>query len=103
VIGNRIIAGSQYAQSGQRSIAAGFPAEVEAFARDMLAEVRWRPDPVFMLDICESADQLWLVELNGFSCSWLYDADLKLVVEEASKLASDVWGKNAATVPRSRA
>ena len=103
VIGDRVIAGSQYAQSGQRSIAAGFPAEVEAFARDMLAEVRWRPDPVFMLDICESADQLWLVELNGFSCSWLYDADLKLVVEEASKLASDVWGKNAATVPRSRA
>jgi hypothetical protein len=84
VIGDRIIAGSQYAQDGQRSVAPGVPADVEAFAKDMLAQVRWRPDPVFMLDICESGGQLWLVELNGFSCFWIYDADLPAVVEEVS-------------------
>jgi hypothetical protein len=44
---------------------------VRAFAKAMLAEVRWRPDPVFMLDIAESNGRLRLVELNGFSCSWL--------------------------------
>jgi hypothetical protein len=54
----------------------------------MLAEVRWRPDPIFMMDVCESGGRLWLVELNGFSTSWLYACDLAAVVEEASALAT---------------
>jgi hypothetical protein len=54
----------------------------------MLAEVGWRPDPVFMLDVCEADGQLWLVEINGFSCSWLYRCDLAAVVAEANRLAA---------------
>ena len=57
----------------------------------MLAEVRWRPDPIFMLDICESGGRLWLVELNSFSSSWLYQCDLGRIVAEASELASRAW------------
>ena len=60
----------------------------------MLAEVRWRPDPIFMLDICESAGRLWLVELNSFSCSWIYQPDLANVVTEASELAARAWAKS---------
>jgi hypothetical protein len=91
VIGDRVISGSQYAKEGKRAITPGCPAEVRDFAQTMLAEVRWRPDPVFMLDICESAGHLWLVELNSFSCSWLYQSDLAVVVSEASELASQTW------------
>jgi len=87
VVGDRVIAGSQYAGGGKRAIAAGCPAEVQAFTAAMLAEVRWRPDPVFMLDVCESAGQLWLVELNSFSGSWLYGCELPAVVAAASELA----------------
>jgi hypothetical protein len=54
----------------------------------MLSEVRWRPDPIFMMDIAESEGQLWLVELNGFSCSWLYACDLQAVVATAGGLAA---------------
>jgi hypothetical protein len=57
----------------------------------MLAEVRWRPDPIFMMDLCEADGNLWLVELNGFSCSWLYACDLAAVVAKASRLATAVW------------
>jgi hypothetical protein len=53
--------------------------------------VRWRPDPIFMLDICEAEERFWLVEINGFSCSWLYACDLAAVVREASRLASECW------------
>jgi hypothetical protein len=60
---------------------------VQAFAEAMLAEVRWRPDPIFMMDVAESEDRLWLVELNGFSCSSLYACDLKAVVATAGDLA----------------
>ena len=37
--------------------------------------------------------RLWLVELNGFSCSWLYQCDLAAVVAEASKLAREIWAR----------
>ena len=76
---------------GERAIAPGCPLEVPDFAESMLAEVRWRPDPVFMLDVCESAGRLCLVELNSFSGSWLYRCELPTVVAEASALAERTW------------
>jgi hypothetical protein len=60
---------------------------VRAFAEEMLAEVPWRPDPMFMVDLCESDGGLWLVELNGFSNSWLSACDLEAVVAVAGELA----------------
>jgi hypothetical protein len=92
VAGDRVIAGSRYAESGARSIAPGYPEAVRDFAEAMLAEVRWRPDPIFMMDICESDGRLWLVELNGFSCSWLYQCDLAAVVAEAGAIAGRARG-----------
>jgi hypothetical protein len=59
----------------------------------VLDEVRWRPDPIFMLDVCECEGRLWLLELNGFSCSWLYRCDLPAVVAAASELAVSAWAK----------
>jgi hypothetical protein len=93
VVGDRVVAGSQYAMRGERTITAECPAEVRAFAETMLAEVRWRPDPAFMLDVGESTGRLWLVELNGFSGSWLYRCDRSAVVAAASELAVQVWSE----------
>jgi hypothetical protein len=87
VAGDDVIASSQYAEAGAKLIQPGCPDNVLAFARDMLAAVRWRPDELFMLDVCESADGLRLVELNSFSCSWLYACDFAAVVEAASRSA----------------
>ena len=87
VAGDRAIAGSQYAVDGGRAVAPGVPREVQAFAESMLADVRWRPDPIFMLDLCESADRLWLVELNGFSSSWIYQCDVREIVATVAALA----------------
>ncbi|HEY8505627.1 MAG TPA: ATP-grasp domain-containing protein [Gemmataceae bacterium] len=87
VVGDRVVAGSRYAEGGVRSVAPGCPGEVRRFAEAVLAEAGWRPDPAFMLDVCESEGRLWLVELNAFSTSWLYACDLPAVVAEASTLA----------------
>ncbi len=81
-----VIAGSQYAVEGSKAVEPGCPAEVRAFAETMLGAVAWRPDPIFMLDICESNGELSLVELNGFSCSWLYACDPEAVVAAVSTL-----------------
>ena len=87
VAGDRVVAGSRYAVDGQKAVAPGCPAEVTTFVEGMLGEIRWRPDPIFMVDVAEADGRLWLVELNGFSCSWLYACDLAAVVEVACELA----------------
>jgi hypothetical protein len=94
VAGDRVIAGSQYAVQGERAVAPDCPNEVRGFAEAMLAEVRWRPDPVFMLDVCESDGRFWLVELNSFSGSWLYQCDLTAVVAAVSELAERAWERS---------
>lgn len=93
VVGERVVAGSQYAENGVKKIVAECPLDVISFAELMLAEVRWRPDPAFMPDMCESAGRLWLVELNSFSGSWLYRCDLAAVVSAASELAEEIGSR----------
>jgi hypothetical protein len=94
-----VIAASQYAVEGSKCIEPGCPEEIRAFAEAMLAEVRWRPDPMFMIDLCESAGRLWLVELNGFSTSWLYACDREAVVAAAGKLAAQTWEQSRRCPP----
>ena len=88
VADGRVIAASQYAAHGVRASAPGCPAEVRAFAETLLHEVPWRPDPIFLLDLGESAGRLGLVEIGGFSCCWLYACAVDAVVAAASALAS---------------
>ncbi len=103
IIGDRVIAASQYAEDGTKSIAAGCPDDVRDFVAGMLSAVSWRPDPIFMVDVCESDGRLWLVELNSFSSSWLYRCDFAEVVRKASELAVRQWassrGRPGATIP----
>jgi hypothetical protein len=55
-----------------------------------------------ILDVCESAGRFWLVELNSFSSSWLYQCELAAVVAEASREAAREWARNRReTVPAS--
>jgi hypothetical protein len=89
VAGNDVIAGSQYAEDGERAIQPGCPDEVRDFASAILEHVRWRPDEIFMFDVGRTPKGLKLVELNSFSCSWLYACDLAAVVEDASWLAAN--------------
>jgi hypothetical protein len=74
VVGDGVVAGSQYAALGSRYVEPCCPGEVRVFAEAMLAEVRWRPDPIFMMDIAESGGRLWLVQFSvhsfQFTVAW---------------------------------
>lgn len=91
IAGDEVVTGSQYAEGGVRAVAPGCPDEIGAFAREVLADVRWRPDELFMLDVCEAETGPYLVELNSFSCSWLYACDFARVVEVASEYTRRAW------------
>jgi hypothetical protein len=97
VIDGTVVAGSQYAIGGRKAIRPECPAEIWQFAESMVQQVKWRPDPAFMLDVCQSAGQLWLVELNSFSGSWLYQCDLAKFVAAAGALAERIWAKAITT------
>lgn len=91
VVEGSVVTASQYAQHRSTAFTPGCPDAVRAFADRVLHAVAWRPDPIFMLDICESEGQLFVLELNSFSCSGLYQCDLRAVVGAASRLAQQAW------------
>jgi hypothetical protein len=95
VLADRVIAGSQYAEGGKKALQPGYPEGVQGYVETMLREVPWRPDPVFMADVGEADGHLWLIELNGFSCSWLYQCDLNAVVSQVSEAAARARDKAA--------
>lgn len=99
VAGDEVIAGSRYADRGAKAVQPGCPAEVTAFAAGLLAAVGRRPDDLFMLDVGEADGRLHLVELNSFSCSWLYACDFGRVVGAASGLARAAWDRVHSTSP----
>jgi hypothetical protein len=91
VAGDEVLAGCQYALGGEARFATDCPDSVAQFAQAMLAAVPWRPDPIFMMDLGESDGQLYLLELNSFSCSGLYVCELDRVVAVAGELARREW------------
>jgi hypothetical protein len=65
--------------------------EAALYAQSIVDAVEWEPDPIYTLDVCESNGELFLLELNGFSTSGLYDCDLEIIVRVASKMAEEDW------------
>jgi len=65
--------------------------EAALYAQSIVDKVEWEPDPIYTLDVCESNGELFLLELNGFSTSGLYDCDLETIIRVASKMAEEEW------------
>jgi hypothetical protein len=91
VAGPEIVAASQYRKHGADALDRGCPTEVRDFAAHSLASIDWKPDPIFMLDVCESAGTLRILELNSFSCSGLYLCDADAIVSFVKRLAINEW------------
>ncbi|MBL4844692.1 MAG: ATP-grasp domain-containing protein [Planctomycetes bacterium] len=87
----RFVAASQYCDGGVRDVRAGCPDSVQSFVEEVLSKVRWRPDPLYAMDVCESDGSLYVLELNSFSCSGLYSCEPSAVVEAASTVATRSW------------
>lgn len=61
------------------------------YAEKICREVDFQADPIYVMDVCRMYGELYVVELNSFSCSGLYACDLKIIVEKASELAEKEW------------
>lgn len=93
VCDKKIVASSQYQRNGLFDTEEGCPQDVLEFATKAIDS--WQPEMCFVIDVAESND-LFILELNSFSCSGLYECNLDDVVYYASLAAKkeyeDIYG-----------
>lgn len=92
VSGDRVITGSLYIEKQEIM---EHPVCVESgnafnFA-EQVAREKWKPDPMFVIDVCESENKVGLLEINSFSCSGFYASDKQKIVNESNKVAISQW------------
>ena len=93
VVGDEIITGCQYNAAGkyvEEAMDVGFYSShaVVLKINEILEGTTWRPDKVFVMDMCQvSSGECYLLEIGCFSCAGLYACDLDMIVQEVSTLA----------------
>lgn len=61
------------------------------YAANVIKQVGWYPETVYTIDICESAGELYVLELGSFSCAGEYGCDVGLIVEAGVRAAREDW------------
>jgi hypothetical protein len=97
IASDEIVAASQYRDCGAINIVPDCPTQISEYVGDVLRRVPWRPDSLFVMDVCESDDRLYVLELNCFSCSGFYECDAGAIVRTASEVAEKEWGQRFGT------
>ena len=89
VIGSEIITGSRYISDGRLS-SSRIDSDFSAwkYAEKVLSEVKWRPEEIFVLDICRTMEGFSVMEIGCFSCCGLYDCDIDIIVKRVSEEAT---------------
>ena len=92
VADRKVVTGSLYKEDGEFVEEVFFDQNAAAFAQRVV-NAGFVPDPVWVIDVCQTTDdRYWLLEIGGFSFSFLYGCDMKQVVEPVSKAALKVAG-----------
>jgi hypothetical protein len=87
VVDQQIVAGSQYKERGVLTIRAECDAEAGRLATT-IAGGSFQPDPVWVIDVCRTADGAYRVlEIGAFSFASLYACDKDAVVDGVSQAA----------------
>ena len=92
---HEIIAGCQYRKGEDSEYLPGYPDGAKAIA-DAIAHEAFQPDPMYIIDICQGADEkYYLLEINSFSCGGLYACNMESIVKKASEIALREWKEYA--------
>jgi hypothetical protein len=89
VVDRRVVAGSAYAATGRAALPDDPKGAAWSFAARVAAELP-PPERVYVLDVCEAAGQLRLLELNPFSGADLYACDCEVLVPAVSAVAREM-------------
>ena len=85
----KIITASQYQKYGLLEKEMGCPPEVLELGNRIAN--KWQPEQAFIIDIAETHDGYYLLELNSFSCSGLYECESREIVRKVSQLVLGLY------------
>jgi hypothetical protein len=89
VIADRqVLTGSAYIAEDRVASDAVVPDEALATAQRILTEDSLNPFTIYVMDIAQTAQGYFLMEIGSVNCASLYACDLEKVVEAASRLAA---------------
>nr|WP_261361458.1 ATP-grasp domain-containing protein [Aeoliella straminimaris] len=91
VADRRVVAGCQYVAGNEHVFSAEYPSAARELA-DEVAANEFQPDPVWIIDICQTTEGDYrLLEIGGFSFANLYACNMTDVVSAVSQTARRVW------------
>lgn len=82
VVNGKVVTGSEY-NPGKQST--DIPKKVYDFASKVIAQ--WNPEPVFILDVCLSAGNPYIMEIQNFHSAGHYAADKIAIVKAVDEMA----------------
>ena len=95
VADKKIISGCEYCENGKFESKLGFDKKAKKLA-SKIASFEYSPDPVWIIDICETENgECHLLEIGGFSFADLYACDKAEIVKAVSAVALSQWEKEA--------
>ncbi|MBS2037685.1 ATP-grasp domain-containing protein [bacterium] len=83
LVNGRYSTGSHYRTRQRLDVYAEVPSEVVALAENLAAG--WQPAPVFVLDMAQSGDSLYVVEINCFNSAGFYASNVEQLVKDVSE------------------
>lgn len=89
VVDGKVAGASLYRHRGRLLKACGAPQEIMDFARAAIA--RWDPAKAYVLDVCTSAGNPYIVEAQSFNSAGHYAADIRAVAEAVNRVAVEIW------------
>lgn len=89
VVNNKVVASSLYKENEKITRSAGAPEKVLEYAETVLANVNYKPDPAWVLDVAEADDTkaLAVLEVGSFSCCGFYHCDGEAIVKAIEELS----------------
>jgi len=83
---DEVVTGCQYELGGEFIRAPGYPEAAKELAKEIAGV--YHPEPMFVVDICQDADDNYaLMEIGSFSVAGLYACETEPIVRVASDLA----------------
>lgn len=98
VVNSKVISASQYHQKGRLHKSPGAPEDVLKFAEKVIA--KWNPCPAYTLDLCRSAGNCYIVEVQGFNSAGHYACDMKAVAIAVNDAAIKLWEDQKNSKPK---
>lgn len=96
IVNNKVCQASQYKKDGKLKESADVPQEVIQYAEE--TSLIWQPHNIFVLDVCESAGNLFILEIGCVNSAGFYSCDIGTIVSTITEAVEQDVKRNQETM-----